>query len=210
MQPAVPQPSALLRAPLAREVWAVSDDVMLDATLYEELKSGDRYERGDVKRPWTAGSKPPTTSWSSSRARAAELLIQASRAETMPEHRGLQQQQHRLQQLQQPQQQQQRPLPKLSRPLSGATLRPALSAPTLARAPASRPQSPERMLWQASRPPSRQRATASSGYGRRLGTPAAASSAHMHGGELPEQLTRSGVGVGVRVRVRVRVGVRVR
>ena len=183
---------------------------MQDATLYEELRSGDRYERGDVKRPWTAGSKPPTTSWSSSRARAAELLIQASRAETMPEHRGLQQQQHRLQQLQQQQQQQQRPLPKLSRPLSGATLRPALSAPTLARGPASRPQSPERMLWQASRPPSRQRATASSGYGRRLGTPAAASSASMHGGELPEQLTRSGVGVGVGVRVRVRVGARVR
>ena len=83
MQPAVPQASVLLRAPLAREVWAVSDDVMLDATLYEELRSGDRYERGDVKRPWTAGSKPPTTSWSSSRARAAELLIQASRAETI-------------------------------------------------------------------------------------------------------------------------------
>ena len=183
---------------------------MLDATLYEELRSGDRYERGDVKRPWTAGSKPPTTSWSSSRARAAELLIQASRVETMPEHRGLQQQQHRLQQLQQQQQQQQRPLPKLSRPLSGATLRPALSAPTLARGPASRPQSPERMLWQASRPPSRQRATASSGYGRRLGTPAAASSAHMHGGELPEQLTRSGVGVAVAVRVGVGVGVGVR
>jgi hypothetical protein len=183
---------------------------MLDPTLHEELRSGDRYERGEVKRPWTAGSKASTTSWSSSRARAAELLIHASRAETMPEHRGLQQQQHRLQQLQQQQLQQQRPLPKLSRPLSGATLRPTLSAPTLARGPASRPQSPERMLWQASRPPSRQRATASSGYGRRLGTPAAPSPAHMHGGELPEQLTRSGVGVGVGARVRVRIRIRVR
>ena len=197
---------------IGEEVWAVSGDAnMLDPTLYEELRSGDRYERGEVKRPWTAGSKASTTSCSSSRARAAELLIHASRAETMPEHRGLQQQQHRLQQLQQQQQLQQRPLPKLSRPLSGATLRPALSAPTLAsRAPASRPQSPERLLWQASRPPSRQRATASSGYGRRLGTPATPSSVHMHGGELPEQLTRSGVGVGVGVRVGVGVGVGVR
>ena len=66
---------------------------MINATLYEELRSGDRYERDEVKRPWTAGSKAPKTSWSSSRARAAELLIHASRAQAMPEHRGLQQQQ---------------------------------------------------------------------------------------------------------------------
>ena len=178
---------------------------MINATLYEELRSGDRYERDEVKRPWTAGSKAPKTSWSSSRARAAELLIHASRAQAMPEHRGLQQQQQQLQQLQQlqqmqqMQQMQQRPLPKLSRPLSSAGLHPALSAPTLARGPASRPQSPERRLWQDSRPQSRQ-GTPSSGYGRRPsspatrrrpGTPATVSSAHLREQDvLPEQLTR--------------------
>ena len=178
-----------------------SHERMINATLYEELRSGDRYERDEVKRPWTAGSKAPTTSWSSSRARAAELLIHASRTETMPEHRGLQQQQQQLQQLQQQQQIQQRPLPKLSRPLSGGALHPALSAPTLARRPASRPQSPERRLWQASRPHSRQ-STPSSGYGRRPsspatgrrpGTPGAVSSGHSREQEvreLPDQLRR--------------------
>ena len=43
---------------------------MINATLYEELRSGERYERDEVKRPWTAGSKAPTASWSSSRTRA--------------------------------------------------------------------------------------------------------------------------------------------